>query len=228
MPAIILLIVSFVIINTAIKISFWKLWQIAFIGVLFGVFVWVCYPFAITKSQIQIYEQLQDKTIRQNFVALLTVETFIYMAFCFTSLTHYYQPGEKISGIRFLLNDFPGLLIFPALFYLFTFVVFNFSGVDFSKLALYFSLLIAITLPLLSLGIKWMFKEDDFRIEMLFISGALVVVLGLISTFQDNMVYKTEQETNLINFVLTLGGILLIVVSGLFSNKVYWKIKNKK
>lgn len=227
MPAIILLIIFFVIINTAIKLSFWKPWQLMLTGLLFGVFVWVCYPYAITRSQTHIYEQLQNKTIRQDFVALLTVETFIYAAFCFTYLTNHFQAEKKISKARTLLNLFPGLLIFPALFYLFTLTVFNFSGVNFSKLALYFSLLIAVALPLLSLAIKRIFREEDFRIEMLFISGTLVVILGLISTFQENMVYKTTQQTDLTTFMWSLGGIVLLAILGLFSNRIYWKIKNR-
>lgn len=227
MSAIIFFIIFFVLLNTGLKLSFWKWWQMLIMGILFGVFIWVIYPMGIAQSQTMVNMQLSDIESRKNFTALLTIEAFIYIYFCLAFLTQIFQPKRNNKQLK-ILNFFPGLLIFPVLYYLFTQVVFNFSGVEFSTLALHFALVVSIGIPLFSIGLKQLFPERDFRIELLLLSSLLVVVLSLISTHSGSIIYSSKEKTDLVQLFYSLGIILLFAIVGLLFNKIYWQIKNNK
>lgn len=227
MSTIVLLVIFFVLFNTSLKLSFWKFWETSVFGLVMGTFIWVIYPFAISQSSVVINNHLFNNTIRENFTVLLTVETFIYFAFCFTFLSHstLENTGNKYHS---LLRLFPGLLVFPVLFYLFLLVVFNNSGVNFSSLALYFSIAVTLFFPLSSIGFKYLIPENDFRIEIFFISGVLLIVLGLVSTFEGNLIYKIDMETHFTNFAFGIGIFILLAIFGFISHKISWQFKNKK
>jgi len=226
MSAIIFFIIFFVLLNTGLKLSFWKWWQMLIMGIFFGIFIWIIYPVAIAQSQTTVNLQLADTDNRKNFTVLLTIEAFIFIYFCLTYLKQLFQSKPINKKLKFL-NLFPGLLVFPVLYELFIQVVFNFSGVEFSKLALLSAIAISILIPLFSLGLKRLFPEKDFRIEILLLSSFLVVVLSLISTHSGSIIYKVEESTDFIQLFSSLGIILLFAIFGFLGNKLYWQLKNK-
>src|SRR5699024_3383301 len=127
MSVLLALVLLFIGINTLLKLSFWKLWQIILIAVTLGGFVFIIYPYAIVQSQTSISALLADTTIRKNIAVLLTLETLVFIGFSFTRFLQFFAP--KSSLFRKFMHFYPGFLIFPAVFYGFTQVVFSFSGV---------------------------------------------------------------------------------------------------
>lgn len=226
MSSLILLILVFVLINTCLKLSFWKWWQTAIVGMVLGVFVLFMYPYAIEQSQTGLKMMLEDVEIRKDITVLLCIETLAYTGFCFIALTRLYQP--KKSRTDRLFRYYPGILIFPVIFYVFTQVIFSFPGANFRRLALISAPVITIGAPLCSLGFKKLLPDKEFRLELLVISGLLALVLGLISTYNGSIIYKSNQETDLPHFLFGMCILFGMAGLGYVINRLVWRFKRNK
>ena len=81
-----------------------------------------------------------------------------------------------------LLYWFPGVLIIPVLFFGLTQAIFSFPGVSFKLIAWLFGLFVFVVIPLGRWLIKWLLPEEDLRLELFFLTNALVAILGIIAT----------------------------------------------
>lgn len=227
MNIIIDILILFILINTLLKLSFWKFWQVAIVGILAGGFVFFVYPFAIEQSQLKMQEYVQNTEILSNIAVLVTLESAVCLSFCFTALLEYLN--GKTSKWNSLLKWYSGLLIFPVLLYLLTQSFFTFTGVDFEMMTMIFAALVVVLLIGLSFGIRKLIPEKDLRLEIHFLVSLFVAVLGLIVTTSGKMVYvAVDEPLNFQRLAFTFGLFVSLFFAGFLFNKIWWRFFRKR
>ncbi|MDR3267985.1 MAG: hypothetical protein LBT83_02820 [Tannerella sp.] len=228
MEYIIQILVAFIVINSILKISFWKLWQAALFGVLCAVFVVATCRFAILQSKTQLADFLRDVRVMQDAAVLLTIESILCIAFCFAMLRDGFDRGKRRKRLT-ALHCYPGLLLFPALFYVETQLVFAMPGVNFTSLSSALALALCIGIPSSACLAKRLYPERELRLEVHFLVGLFICITGLITTVNGN-VTCTAMEAPL-NVKALLSAVSLFVLaffSGYFGNKLKWLVRQKK
>lgn len=226
MEYIILILIIFIFINTVLKLSYWKWWQRVIFGAACGAFVLIVYPYATTQSKTQLSDYLNNTQIMQDMAVLITLESAIYLTFCFSAMRQLY--GRRIKRWVKPLYWYPGILVFPALFYVLTQMMFSFHGVDFSLIAYSLAGCVFVLFPLLSAGIKWLLPEKELRLEVQFLVCLFVTIIGLISTENGHTVYSAVNETLDVKALLSA-----VVISVLFFaigygwNRLKWRIRKR-
>ena len=102
---VITILTAFIVINLVLKLSFWKVWQTALFGSIIFLFVWLSTDFASEQSQVTLEAMLNNPRVLSNITVLLTIETAVCMAFCFTSLRSIFK--EKESRWNKILQWYP-------------------------------------------------------------------------------------------------------------------------
>lgn len=226
MEYIIQLLILFIIINCAIKLTFWKVWQVILFSAVCAGFIILSYPYAINQSKTQITAYLENARIMQDITVLVTIESVICFAFCFAALRELYGRHSK----RWVkpLYAYPSLLIFPALFYLLIHTIFSMAGTPFNTITYSMAAIVFILLPLLVLGIRWLLPEKELRLEVHFLVSLFVSIIGLISTVNGNIVYETAKEAfNMKALLLSLSLFVSLFIAGYLFNKYKWRFKRK-
>lgn len=227
MQLILNILIVFIIINTLIKLSFWKLWQVAIMGVLSAGFLLFAYTYAIEQSQVTIQQALENTKVLSNMAVLVSIEAGFCIGFCFLALRTLFF-GKESRGYK-ILKWYPSLLIFPVLFYLLTQSIFYFSGADFFTTTTVLAIGVLLLIIGGAYGIKELLPEEDFRLEVHFLTSLFITILGLISTTNGNTIYVPKSEpmnfTALgLTFLLFIGMFIL----GFFINKIWWRIRKTK
>jgi len=223
---VIAILTAFIVINLVLKLSFWKVWQTALFGSIIFIFVWLSTDFASEQSQVTLEAMLNNPRVLSNITVLLTIETAVCMAFCFTSLRSIFK--EKESRWNKILQWYPNLLIFPALFYILTQCIFYYTGVSFEQIALGVGVISLVFIILGAFGIRKLLPEKDLRLELHFLVSLLITLLGLVSTANGQIIYVPQSEP--INFKIlgnTFLFFFLLFMAGFVFNKLYWKIKKR-
>ena len=222
MEYIIQILILFIFINTILKLSYWKWWQAVVFGTVCGGFILLIYPYAITQTKTQLFDFLNNARIMQDMAVLVTFESVIYLAFCFTAMRQLY--GKKAKRWIKPLEWYPGLLVFPALFYVLINAVFNLSGTDFSRIAYVLAGGVFVLFPLLSWGMKYVLPEKELRMEVQFLVSLFVAVIGLICTVNGNVTYSAVDEPlNRKALLLALGIFCFFFTIGYLWNKYKWR-----
>ncbi|GHT21028.1 hypothetical protein AGMMS4957_09210 [Bacteroidia bacterium] len=228
MEYIIQILMLFIGINCLLKLSFRKGWQTVVFGFLCAVFIVSVCPFAILQSKTQLADFLNNTRVMQDTAVLITIESVICFGFCFFSLREI--PGRKKGkGWMTFLDWYPGLLLFPVLFYLLTQIIFSLSGTSFTLIACLFAAAVLIGLPLLAWLIKRLYPEKEFRLELHFLVSLFVCIIGLITTVDGTVTYSAVNETfdaKALAVSATLFAVLFL--TGYGWNKVKWRIQQKK
>ena len=224
---VIAILTAFIVINLVLKLSFWKVWQTALFGNIIFLFVWLSTDFASEQSQVTLEAMLNNPRVLSNITVLLTIETAVCMAFCFTSLRSIFKGKE--SRWNKILQWYPNLLIFPALFYVLTQCFFYYTGVSFEQIAVGVGVISLVFIILGAFGIHKLLPEKDLRLELHFLVSLLITLLGLVSTANGQIIYVPQSEP--INFKIlgnTFLFFFLLFMAGFVFNKLYWKIKKTK
>ena len=133
MEQIILILMLFIAINCAFKLSLWRWWQAGIYSLIMAVFTVLAYPYAILQSKTQIADYLQNTEALQNMAVIITLESALCFGFCVTYLRGLY--GKKNPWWAKLLWWYPSLLLFPVVFYCLTEAIFTFVGIAFTTTA---------------------------------------------------------------------------------------------
>lgn len=192
METVILVLMLVVIFMTWLKLTFLKMWQIIVVAVICSLFIGFSWPYAIQQSRNEISEWLGNQRLMLDTSVLLTIEVFWQMAYCMLSGKLLY--GEEVSRrtiwIYRILRFFPGLLIFPVLFYLQIQVMYQISGVDFAIVSWSLALIVFVAVIGGSYLLKWFLPQKSLRLEVLFLSSSLVLILGIVTTVNGTTSFK--------------------------------------
>ncbi|MDR1526429.1 MAG: hypothetical protein LBS46_02020 [Dysgonamonadaceae bacterium] len=222
------ILILFILISTLLKLSFWKPWQTVLFGLLCAVFIIGTCRWAVLQSKTQLADFLGNTKIMQDAAVLITIEAALCFAFCFAELQAMFGV-KKERGWKPLLNRYPGLLVFPVLFYLQTQLIFGMPGTGFALLSYLLAAVVFLALPLLSFLLKYLCPERELRLEVYFLVNLFVCITGLITTVNGNTTYSAAKEPVNINAILLSSGLfILFFILGILGNKYKWTFKNNK
>ncbi|MDR2475491.1 MAG: hypothetical protein LBD45_06505 [Bacteroidales bacterium] len=227
MQHILQILILFILTACLLKLSFWQWWQSALFGLLCAAFVAGTTQWAIVQSKTQLADLLNNVGVMQDVAVFITAESALCFAFCFAELRELFG-AKKRNRWNSLLRWYPGLLLFPVLFYLQTQLIFAMPGNNFTWLSYVFAGVVLVMLPLLSFLLKHACPEKEVRLEIYFLVGLFVCIIGLITTVNGNTTYSAAKEPlNIKAVLLSLGLFTLFFVAGILLNKIKYKIKSR-
>lgn len=226
MESVVLVMMILVCFNYILKQTYRKVYSIAFSAIVCALFVGLMWPYAIEQSKSQISDWLANSALMLDIAVILTLEVAVQMAFCV--LSAHIQTSGKVKPITIwvyrVLRWFPGVLIFPVLFSLLVSAIFALPGVSFSLIAWVLAAIVFIVIPLASWGVKWLLPEKEIRLELLFLSNALIAILGVIATVNGQTAVAGISDVDW----KALGGVVSLLTCGLALGIIAYRIKLKR
>jgi hypothetical protein len=208
------------LIGSLLKLSFWKLGQVALFGLLCAAFILFTCRWAILQSKTQLADFLNNTKIMQDAAVLITIESVLCFAFCFAELRAMFGV-KKEKRWKLLLDWYPGILAFPVLFYLQTQLIFGMPGINFATLSYALAATVFVALPLLSRLFKWLCPEKELRLEIYFLVNLFVCLIGLITTVNGNTTYAAAKEPfDIKAIILSFSLFAVFFVLGILVNKI--------
>ena len=226
MELVLQILMLFIVINCALKLSFRRWWYSAIFGLLCGIFIIYIHPFATQQSKTQLADYLNNIGIMQDMAVLITLEAAIWLAYCF--LISKRIVGGNSSRWTKILDWYVSLLIFPVLFYILTQTIYAMPGTSFVSIAWIVAGLVTLAIPLFRYLFVFIIPEDDFRLEVHFLITLLVSILGLITTVNGNVAYAAVEES--FNYRAILYSVLLFSImfaGGYMWNKIKWRKRDR-
>ena len=226
MKAIVLVIMILVCFNYILKQTFRKRYSVACSAIVCTLFMGLTWPYAIEQSKSQISGWLANSTLMLDIAVILTLEVAVQMAFCILSVQ--FQNSGTIKsltiGLYRILRWFPGILIFPVLFSVLVSLVFAMPGTSFPLIAWLSASIVLIAIPGCTYGLRHLLPEKEIRLELLFLSNALIAILGIIATVNGRTAVIGNSNVDW----MALAGVCAFVISGLAGGIVLYGIKLKR
>lgn len=226
MESVVLVMMILVCFNYILKQTYRKVYSVAFSAIACALFVGLMWPYAIEQSKSQISDWLANSALMLDIAVILTLEVAVQMAFCV--LSAHIQTSGKVKPITIwvyrVLRWFPGVLIFPVLFSLLVSAIFALPGVSFSLIAWVLAAIVFIVIPLAAWGVKWLLPEKEIRLELQFLSNALIAILGVIATVNGQTAVAGISDVDW----KALGGVVSLLICGLALGIIAYRIKLKR
>lgn len=226
METVVLVMMILVCFNYALKQTNRKIYSVLFSAAVCALFVGLMWPYAIEQSKSQISDWLADSSLMLDVAVILSLEVVIQMAFCI--LAAHIQTSGKVKPITIwiyrVLRWFPGVLIFPVLFSILVSAIFALPGVSFSLVAWVLAAIVFISIPLGSWILRWLLPEKEIRLELLFLSNALIAILGVIATVNGQTAVAGISDVDW----KALGGVVSMLICGLALGIIAYRIKLKR
>ena len=225
METVVLVMMIVVCFNYLLKQTWRKPFFVAFSAVVCALLVGLAWPWAIEQSKNQIAGWLADSALMLDMAVLLTLEVALQMTFCVVA-AHIHTAGRvkpSVVWIYRLLRWFPGLLVFPVLFSLLVAAIFALPGVSFPLVAWSLAAVVAVVIPLGRWALKHLLPEKEIRLELLFLTNALIAILGIIATVNGRTAVAGITSVDW----PSLGGVMAFVAAGLLLGMAAFRIKQK-
>jgi len=227
MALIITVLMLFVALNCAAKLSLWPWRQRFLFSAAVALFTWWSQRYAVLQSKTQLADLLQNVAALQNMAVIVTIESAVNFGFCSRWLNDAYS-AQGCKWWESLLRWYPSLLVFPVMFYLLTQTMFMAVGVDFGVSAAAVAAVALVGLPLLAEGFKLYMPDGDGRVELHVLLSCFVCVLGLISTVTGKIVYRsTEEPVNWRMVCVAVAVFAVLFAAGFIGSRLKWKLTNK-
>ena len=151
---------------------------------------------------------------------VLTLEIVLQMAFCLLAVhvANFSPVKRRMMWAYCVLYWFPGVLIFPVLFFGLTQAIFSFPGVSFKLIAWLFGLFIFVVIPVGRWLVRWLLPEEELRLELFFLTNALVAILGIIATVNGRTAVDGVSD---VDWSALTGCIILFLVGAIVGWIVY-------
>lgn len=225
METVVLVMMIVVCFNYLLKQTWRKPFYVAFSTVVCALFVGLAWPWAIEQSKNQIADWLADSALMLDMAVLLTLEVALQMTFCIVA-AHIHSAGRVKPSVVWayrLLRWFPGLLVFPVLFSLLVAAIFALPGISFPLTAWSLAATVAVAIPLGRWALKHLLPEKEIRLELLFLTNALIAILGIIATVNGRTAVAGITSVDW----PSLGGVMAFVAAGLLLGMAAFRIKQK-
>lgn len=212
MDTIIWILILLTAFNFLLKQTFWPVRGVGVAALIAAVFTVAMWPYAIEQSKTQIADWLSDSALMLDTAVVLSVEVALQMAFCLLAVhvANFSPLKKRMILAERVLCWFPGILIFPVLFFGLTQLIFALPGISFQSVAWGFAFVVLAVIPLGRWLIKLIVPEEDLRLELLFLTNALVAVLGIVATVNGRTAVEGQASVNW----QALGGCVGVFVIG--------------
>lgn len=228
METLVLILFILSILLTGIQLGFMQKKRIVGMWlVLSGLFIFAMHNSAIEQSYDTFMRQLHNTALVTDFVVVLVIEAILGVLLAILMIRkHYGEPVKKIFQHAVYL---PGVIVFPALFYLMSIVYLNTTGFSFTGIAI----VLALAFPLVLLGIRFLVKklipEFELRAELKFILHILQLLGGIILSIQylklpvNNQLSSPALPAN--NLLIIIFMILGIIGLGILKHRLMLRLQ---
>lgn len=184
MNTVVLVLMLLTAFNFLLKQTFWKSVAVGIIALVCALFAGLMWPYAIEQSKTQIADWLGNTALMLDTSVVLTIEVSLQMAYAMLAVhvANDYPVKRRTLLTYRLLRWFPGLLIFPVLFSGLVYLVFAFPGTSFTTVAWSYAALVLVAIPAGRWLLLYLLPEKDLRLELFFLTNALVAILGIVAT----------------------------------------------
>lgn len=214
METVVCVLMGLVCFNFILKQTFRKWRSVAVISLVCALFTGLMWPYAIEQSKTQVADWLSNPSLMLDTSVVLTLEVIIQMAFCMLAV-HVQSAGplrrRTVWAYR-LLRWFPGILVLPVLFCGLVALIFSFPGVSFSLIAWSMAGAVLVLVPAGSWLFRQLLPEKEVRLELLFLTNALIAILGIIATVNGR---TAVAGTDRVDWTALAGLVLILVVGAL-------------
>lgn len=226
MEAVVIIIMLMVSFSLMLKLTYMPLYGRMAVCVACAVFVGLSWDVAASQSKTQISDWLQNPELMLDVAVLLTVDVFLQLTFCIMNARRISgQPQSRLDNmIRQVSLWIPGILIIPILLALLVETFFSFTGMDFQILAWILAGLILVAGIMLPLLLKWLIPEEDLRLEIIFMTNALIALLGVVATVNGRTAVAGANEVEW----KPLFGVIIILLIGACAGYILFRRKNNK
>ena len=226
METVVLVMMMLVCFNYVLKQTYRKRYAVACSAVVCALFMGLMWPYAVEQSKSQIAGWLSDSALMLDVAVILTLEVAVQMAFCV--LSAHIRTSGKVKPLTLwtyrILRWFPGVLAFPVLFSLLVSVIFALPGVPFPTVAWSLAGALLVVIPLCAWCLKRLLPEKEIRLELLFLSNALIAVLGVVATVNGRTAVAGISEVD----PAALAGVCGLAVLGLIGGVILHVIGLKR
>lgn len=198
METVVFILMVLVCFNYMLKQTHRKTYAVIVSAAVCALFTGAMQPFAIEQSKARIADWLADPALMLDTAVILTVEVVLQMAYCLLAVR--VQTAGRLRRRTIvcyrILRWFPGILIFPVLFSGLVTVIFALPGVSFTLIAWSTAAGVCLLIPAGTLLLRRLLPERELRLELLFLSNALVAVLGVIATVNGRTAVTAESAVD--------------------------------
>lgn len=200
----------------------WLLWSWL---VAVTLFIYLMHHWAIEQSYKSFRATLSNAGLMTDFTVLQIIEALSGLLISiFMIRWHYNEPVKKFLRYAIYL---PGIIIFPALFYLESLVFLQLHSIDFQLLAGIIAFAAVVLIYLLGWGFRMLIPEFDLQLEMKFILHLLQLIGGIIlSVIMLRLPVNQAPDSS-----LAYDGLLIIVVTvvtGIIAGTFWYRIRLKR
>lgn len=214
METVVCVLMGLVCFNFILKQTFRKWRSVAVISLVCALSTGLMWPYAIEQSKTQVADWLSNPSLMLDTSVVLTLEVIIQMAFCMLAV-HVQSAGplrrRTVWAYR-LLRWFPGILVLPVLFCGLVALIFSFPGVSFPLIAWSMAGAVLVLVPAGSWLFRRLLPEKEVRLELLFLTNALIAILGIIATVNGR---TAVAGTDRVDWTALAGLVLMLVVGTL-------------
>lgn len=173
------------------------------------------YELASEQSKTQIADWINTPALMLDVSVWLTVDVALQLAACFL---------PQSSRASRILKYFPGILIFPTVFSVLTYLLFLLPGIDFASVGHGLGITLIIAIPLFVWVVQYLLPEEELRLELIFLINIIIASLGVITTVNGTTKATGSNELNL----PALGAFAGMVLIGLVAGVIIFKFLNKR
>lgn len=214
MNTVVLVLMLLTAFNFLLKQTFWKMAAVGIIAAVCAIFAGWMWPYAIEQSKTQIANWLSNQPLMLDTSVLLSIEVCIQMGYAMLAVhvaNDYPVKPRTIMMYRFL-RWFPGLLIFPVIFSGLVYLIFAFPGTSFQTVAWSYAAFILAIIPIGRYLLLYLLPEKELRLELFFLTNALVAILGIVATVNGK---TSAAGVNEIDWEAVAGVMIIAVVGGI-------------
>lgn len=226
MNTVVLVLMLLTAFNFLLKQTFWKVIAMGVIAAICAIFAGWMWPYAIEQSKSQIENWLANQPLMLDTSVILSIEVCIQMAYAMLAVhvaNDYPVKPRTMMAYRFL-RWFPGLLIFPVIFSGLVYLIFAFPGTSFQTIAWSYAAFILIAIPCGRYLLIYLLPEKELRLELFFLTNALVAILGIVATVNGKTSAAGVSEIDW----KALIGVTAITLTGGILGLIWWNIRCRR
>lgn len=198
-----------------------RFWVISLYGISASLFAMLIYPYVINLPVNIISELLTNHKLVTDGAILTTIEATLGIFVSILLLDNYFMPRQKRRKSFKLLKGLPGVLIFPAIAY-FELLFFKINvGASFITSAIIYSIILAVSIMIISLFIKWQMRHESVKLELKIMINLAILVIGLLinSTVADYNLSNAQTVVEWKALFTMLIIVIILFITGLFFTK---------
>lgn len=226
MDTVVLVLMLLTAFNFLLKQTFWKAMAVGVIAAVCALFAGLTWPYAIEQSKSQIAAWLGNQPLMLDTSVILSIEICIQMAYAMLAVhvANDYPVKPRTMVAYRCLRWFPGILIFPVLFSGLVYLVFAFPGISFRTIAWSYATFILLMIPCGRYLLLYLLPEKELRLELFFLTNALVAILGIVATVNGRTSATGVSEIDW----GALTGVILITLTGGCIGLIRWNLRNRR